>query len=58
MYDTDTMQNETIRWFVIMMAPHLLIGFVSLPSLLQRKDTVSMNPGPTQTGTLGAAVGT
>ena len=34
MYDTDTMRNDTIHWFVIMMAPHLLIGFVSLSSIL------------------------
>ena len=28
----ETMRNDTMHWFVIMMAPHRLIGFVGLKS--------------------------
>ena len=32
-YGTDTMRHDTVHWFVIVMVPSRLIGFVSLSSL-------------------------
>ena len=33
-YGTDTMRHDAIHWFVIMLAPYRLSGFVSLSSVL------------------------
>ena len=41
-YGTDTMRHDTIHWFVIMMAPSRLIGFVSLSSLRIRIAMVAL----------------